>query len=106
MTTRAGRATAAALLAFAVATVFAREYRHRKWAPWLAYGSAGLIAASRVALGRHFVSDVVVGAVLGHSFGKMVLTRQYGEDERPGGRIQPIFDPVTGAPGLAYRYTW
>jgi hypothetical protein len=50
-----------AMGAFAVATVFAEQYRDRKWMPWLAYGTAGLIAFSRIALGRHFPTGVLVG---------------------------------------------
>lgn len=92
--------------AFAVATVFAEEYPHAHWVRWFAYGMAGMIAASRVALGRHFPSDVVVGALLGHSLGKMVEARQHGEEERPAGRLEPIFDPANGGYGVAYRYSW
>lgn len=61
--------------AFAVAAVFAQEYRDHGWVPWVAYGTAGGIALSRVALGRHWPSDIVSGAVLGDSLGRMVYQR-------------------------------
>lgn len=60
---------------FAVAAVFAHEFRDSRWVPWVAYGSAGLIALSRVSLGRHFPTDIVAGAVLGDSIGRMVSHR-------------------------------
>jgi len=60
---------------FAVATVFAHEFRDSRWVPWVAYGSAGLIALSRVSLGRHFPTDIVTGAILGNSIGRMVSHR-------------------------------
>lgn len=40
----------------------------RRWRPWLVAGGAGLVAAiafSRLALGVHYLSDVVAGLVLG-----------------------------------------
>lgn len=61
--------------AFAVAAVFAAEYRHRRWVPWVAYTAASLVALSRVGLGRHFPSDVLAGAMIGRSLGRMVARR-------------------------------
>ncbi|HYV85131.1 MAG TPA: phosphatase PAP2 family protein [Patescibacteria group bacterium] len=93
-----------AMGAFAVATVFSGVYRDHRWVPWLAYGAAGLVGASRVALGRHFPSDVFVGAILGNSLGRMVLTRQ-GESEGPVSRLTPLAGPAGGA-GLVWTRTW
>ena len=56
--------------AFALATVFSHQY------PKLAipcYTAATGIALSRVYLGRHYPSDVLAGAVIGYTFGKMTL---------------------------------
>ena len=50
--------------AFALATVLARRWR--RWAP-LFWTGAVVVAASRVYLDRHFLSDVVVGGLLGAS---------------------------------------
>ncbi len=96
-----------AMGAFSVAAVFAGEYADRRWVPWLVYGTAGLIGASRVALGRHFPSDVAVGALLGHSLGKMVLTRSGGrEGEGEPGRFEPILDSTGRGFGIAYSRSW
>ena len=66
-----GHATAA----FAVATVFAERYRSHRWAPWVAYGLAGVIAFSRVSGQAHFPSDVFLGAALGTSISHFVVLR-------------------------------
>ncbi len=59
--------------AFSVATVFAERYRSQRWAPWVAYGLAGLIGFSRVSGQAHFPSDVFMGAVLGFSISRFVV---------------------------------
>ncbi|MFQ5877019.1 MAG: phosphatase PAP2 family protein [Acidobacteriota bacterium] len=95
-----------AMGAFAAATVFAQEYRDKRWVSWVAYGTAGLIGASRVSLGRHFPSDVVVGAMLGRSIGRMVSARQQEAAGRIADRFRPVIDPVSGGYGLAYVHFW
>jgi len=95
-----------AMGAFAVATVFAEQYRGKRWVPWLAYGTATLIAGSRMVLGRHFPSDVIFGAVLGHSLGEMVMTRAHGDRRRRHWNVEPTFDPRDGGYGVSYSYSW
>lgn len=60
--------------AFAVATVFALEYRDSYVVPPLAYGLATLAAYSRVNDNKHWVSDVALGAGVGFLIG--VLTHR------------------------------
>ena len=62
--------------AFAVATVVARRYSHRRWVPYVAYGTAGLLAFSRVSTGAHFLSDTFFGGALGYAVGRFVVLRQ------------------------------
>jgi hypothetical protein len=96
-----------AMGAFAVAAVFSGEFRDKKWVPWVAYGTASLVALSRVGLGRHFPADVLAGAVLGRSIGRMVTYRSNGEDKmRPVSRLEPLFEPANGGVGLVYRRSW
>jgi undecaprenyl-diphosphatase len=64
---------------FAVAAVFADRYGGP--VPFLAYGAAGLVAASRVVLDRHWASDVVAGSALGIVVGRS-LSRRHAEDRR------------------------
>jgi len=51
---------------FSVATTIALEYREIKWVPWVTYSLASLTGFSRVVQNRHWTSDVVTGAILGH----------------------------------------
>jgi membrane-associated phospholipid phosphatase len=58
--------------AFAVASVIATEYR----SPWIktaAYTTASLVGYARVLHDRHYVSDVVAGALLGTLVGRTVV---------------------------------
>jgi membrane-associated phospholipid phosphatase len=91
--------------AFAVATVFSGVYSDHKWVPWLAYGTAGMVGLSRLALSRHFPTDVVAGALFGNSMGRMVLARRDGTTDRRSS-FQPIAGPQNGDVGLAWNYSW
>jgi membrane-associated phospholipid phosphatase len=62
--------------AFAVATVVSRRYPHHRWVPYVAYGTAGLLAFSRVSSEAHFLSDTFFGSALGFAVGRFVLVRQ------------------------------
>jgi membrane-associated phospholipid phosphatase len=59
--------------AFCLATVVAMEYRETVWAPILAYGVATAVGLSRITLDKHWLSDVVVGGVIGHVVARMVV---------------------------------
>jgi len=63
------------IAAFAVAAVFADRYRNHRWAPWAAYGLAGLVGFSRITLSAHFPSDVFAGAELGYLISHYVVLR-------------------------------
>jgi membrane-associated phospholipid phosphatase len=58
--------------AFSLATAFALEYKDVKWVPWLAYTLASLTSVSRLYDDRHWISDVVLGASIGHFVTKAV----------------------------------
>lgn len=93
--------------AFAVAAVVAHEFSDKRWVPWMAYGTASLIAVSRVGLGRHFPSDILAGAVLGNSMGRMVVYRNgVAEPSHPLARLEPVFEPGNNGVGLSYRNAW
>ncbi len=57
---------------FTVATAISLQYRHKKWVPPLAYSIAGLTGLSRIYHNRHWASDVLIGAAMGHFITKTV----------------------------------
>jgi membrane-associated phospholipid phosphatase len=59
--------------AFSLATVVALQYRHTTWVPILAYTIAAGVGLTRVTMDRHWMSDVVVGAVVGHLVARLVV---------------------------------
>lgn len=62
--------------AFSVATGFAMLYKHKKWVPWVAYSLAGLTSLSRVYQNRHWASDIIIGAAIGHYVTKTVINAE------------------------------
>jgi len=62
-----------AATAFSLATVVALQYHHRPWVPVLAYTIAAGVGLSRVTMDRHWMSDVFVGAVVGHLVARLVV---------------------------------
>jgi len=54
-----------AMAATSVATVLAHRYRHHRWAPYAAYGLAGVISFSRITTSNHFPGDVFFGGAMG-----------------------------------------
>jgi hypothetical protein len=95
-----------AAVAFSIATVFAEEYHQHRWVPWVAYGTAGLIGAARIALGQHFPADVIFGATLGHSVGEAVMAQQGEHGGRWYDRVTPIYDTTHQGWGLGYHKSW
>jgi membrane-associated phospholipid phosphatase len=64
-----------AMMAFSVADVFARRYRHHNWVPYVAYTLATAISFSRVTTGAHFPSDVFIGAATGFAIARFDVLR-------------------------------
>ena len=64
-------------VAFAVATVFASEYKDKPAIPVIAYSVASLIGISRVTENVHWTTDVFVGAALGYLTGKNILNNYH-----------------------------
>lgn len=97
-------------VAFAAATVYAKEYADKPIVPILAYTGAGLIGLSRITENRHWTSDVFVGAVLGYFCGKQVVNNyhRYAKIENDKAHKQHIslnFNMYDGImmSGLVYR---
>ena len=69
-------------LAFAVATVLADE-SHDPWLDIALYGGASLTGFARMNGDRHWASDVLAGALIGHLTARW-LSRRYGLHAGPG----------------------
>jgi membrane-associated phospholipid phosphatase len=59
--------------AFSLATVLAMQYRDSVWVPILSYSVATGVGLSRLTEHKHWLSDVLVGGVLGHVIGRLVV---------------------------------
>ncbi len=59
-------------VAFTAATVFAEQYKNTWYVPPAAYTLASLVGLSRVYDNDHWLSDVLAGAVIGYSAGKVI----------------------------------
>ncbi|HSA93799.1 MAG TPA: phosphatase PAP2 family protein [Terriglobales bacterium] len=61
---------------WALATVVACQYQHKRWMAIVAYSLAGLVSVSRTFEREHFPSDVLVGGALGFMIGRHVCHSQ------------------------------
>ena len=81
--------------AFSFATVIAETFKDEsKLIPILAYGAAAIGGWSRVHDNAHWVSDVLIGALIGHLTTKKMMEN---EDDRSNHRFLMDLFPVFGA---------
>lgn len=90
--------------AFAIATVFAKEYAEYKAVPPILYSIAGLVAVSRLVQHDHWASDLLPGAAIGYLCADQVFN--YDKQIRLGRstgllKIYPSMDPY---PQLTLRF--
>lgn len=76
-------------VSFAIATVFASEYRDKPIVPVLAYGLATLVGVSRISQNQHWATDVFTGAAIGYLSGKQA-TKNYHQfsKRKAGGKLK------------------
>src|ERR1044072_8956992 len=65
--------------AWAVATVIANEYKHRRAVQIAAYGIAGAVSVARFTGHKHYLSDVIAGSALGYGIDKFVFHAHHRE---------------------------
>lgn len=65
--------------AWAVATVMAHQYPSHGIVPLLAYGAATAMGYSRMVVGAHWLSDVVVGGLIGYGCARQVISAHEGD---------------------------
>ncbi|HMA52919.1 MAG TPA: phosphatase PAP2 family protein [Acidobacteriota bacterium] len=83
------------ITAFSLATVVAMQYRS-VWVPVLAYATATGVALSRVTEQKHWLSDCLVGAVLGHVIGRLVVRNHRSRHD-----MTPAAGDTLGSPRFA-----
>jgi membrane-associated phospholipid phosphatase len=84
------------ITAFSLATVVAMQYRESRGVSLLAYTLATGVALSRLTENKHWLSDCLVGGVLGHFIGRMVVL-----NHRRRYAIVPAAGVVNGTLSLA-----
>ncbi len=96
--------------AWAMATVFAHQYPSHGIVPLLAYGTATAMGYSRMAVGAHWLSDVVVGGLIGYGCARQVISSHEERDDLPSandGNHWSVFlesnSDMRGA-GLSYQF--
>jgi membrane-associated phospholipid phosphatase len=85
--------------AFSLATVVALQYRHTAWVPVLAYTIAAGVGLTRVTMDRHWMSDVVFGAVIGHLVARLVVRSHFRRQ-----RLVPVLGCSGGGITLGFHY--
>ena len=92
------------IVSFATATVVSETYKDDyAWVPWLAYPSASLVAAHRINDNRHWASDVVFGAILGHLIAKLVVKNNVFWSNK-NLSLYPMNLQNGGGVGVSFRY--
>lgn len=77
--------------AFAVASVIAAHYDDNPWIDSAAYGVATLVGVARIDHNAHFASDVLAGALIGTTVGRMVV--HYRRSAHRNVSFSPIVAP-------------
>lgn len=70
--------------AFSMATVISEIYKDKPLVPYVAYGLATVVAYSRVYENKHWASDVIGGAVIGHLVTKIIMRTMANQDRMSG----------------------
>jgi membrane-associated phospholipid phosphatase len=89
------------ITAFSLATVVAMQYRESVWVPILAYATATGVALSRTTENKHWLSDSLVGSVLGYVIGRLVV-----RNHRSRYHVTPTAGVAQGTLSLAFTFTF
>jgi membrane-associated phospholipid phosphatase len=89
--------------AFAIATVFAKQYKRHVWVPPLAYTLATMTALSRVNDNVHWTSDVFFGAAIGY-FTAAALHKMHSNPDASRLMVRPMVSSARQGIALDYRF--
>lgn len=92
--------------AFATATILAHRYPTKGIVPVLAYTGAAAMGYSRMIVGAHWLSDVVVGALIGYGSARTVISNheQRAAAVDPSPSLQWGLELSPGYQGIAMEY--
>jgi len=93
--------------AWAVATVIANEYKHRRAVQIAAYSAATAVSIARFTGQKHYLSDVVAGSALGYAIGRYVYSAHH-QDPAISKSVWPQITPEfnRGARQYGVALTW
>ncbi len=91
--------------AWAAATILANQYPKYRVVPVLAYGTATVMSYSRMVVGAHWLSDVVVGGLIGYGSAKQVLSAyRAGRPRADTSKFGLSVDVAGDYRGIKFRY--
>ena len=92
--------------AWAVATVIANEYKHRRAVQIAAYGVASAVSVARFTGHKHYISDVVAGSAMGFGIGKFVYNKHHRDSSSQS--AWPMITPQVNRQARRYGFglTW
>jgi membrane-associated phospholipid phosphatase len=92
---------------WALATILSHQYPQRRVVPILAYTTAMAMSYARMVVGAHWLSDVVVGGLIGYGSAKQVLAA-HEEPQPPSEASQLRFGMDVGGQytGIHFRYNF
>jgi membrane-associated phospholipid phosphatase len=88
------------ITAFSLATVVAMQYRESFWVPILAYATATGVALSRTTENKHWLSDSLVGSVLGYVIGRLVVRNHLSRYP-----VTPTAGVAHGSPSFVFSFS-
>lgn len=91
--------------AFSLATVIAETYKDNKIVPYVAYGLATLTAYSRMHDRKHWATDVLAGAIMGHLITKATIRLLNNDGSAGGFQIYPSINPMSGEIMVNLQYS-
>lgn len=94
-----------AAASFALASVLAQRSTS-PWAPYAYYGCAGAVGVSRLIRDDHWVSDVLVGALIGETAARLTMRWHEGQQENAGPGYRMGIIPVHGGGLLSVAGSW
>jgi membrane-associated phospholipid phosphatase len=88
--------------AWAAATVIANEYHDQRKVQIAAYGVASAVSLARFTGGKHYISDVLIGSLLGYGIGQYVYHTHHQKE--PGSVVTEERNTTPAWPEITPRY--